>query len=179
MKVVETSLFVSIGLKMWQTGGRLALNKRTCDNAHLARSGWRLGGLPKAKSFGNWQLTCRDQPLQFARCGLRLSRPCALRARANAGRLAVSASARGGRCSDEARCQSVPGRQTGKGADLLTSFAEGMAASRRSGRVSPDGSWITGKKTKSFRSSERRGVPRTGGTGCVWLTFWMTCCWTG
>ncbi len=25
------------------------------------------------------------------------------------------------------------------------------------------------------------GLPRNGGTGCVWfwLTFWMTCCWTG
>ncbi len=142
MKVIETPVFAPIGLKMWQTGGRLALNKRTCDNAHLARSEWWLGGLPRAKSFENWRLTCRDQPLQFARCGLRLSRPCAIWTRANAGRLAVSASARGGWRSDEARCQSVPGRQTGKGADLLMRIAEGMAASRRSGRVSPDGSWI-------------------------------------
>ena len=164
---------------MWQTGGRLALNKRTCDNAHLARSGWRLGGLPRAKSFGNWRLTCRDQPLQFARCGLQLSRPCAMQARANAGRLAVSASARGGRCSDEARCQSVTGRRTGKGADLLMSFAEGMAAIRRSGRVSPDGSWIRLGSLEQgqivFVVPNRRGIPRNGGTGCVWLT----CCWTG
>lgn len=35
----------------------------------------------------------------------------------------------GGRRSDEARCQNDSGRQTGKGAELLMSFAEGMAAS--------------------------------------------------
>ncbi len=140
--VRERSVFAPIGLKMWQTGDRLALNKRTRDNALQARIGWRLGGLSRAKSFGNWRLTCRNQPLQFARCGLRLSHSCAMQAGVNARRLAVSASARESRRSDEARCQSDPGRQNGKGADLLMSFAEGMAASRLSGRVSPDGSWI-------------------------------------
>ena len=39
---------------MWQTGGRLALNKRTCDNALLTRFGWRLGWAVTGEIF--WKL---------------------------------------------------------------------------------------------------------------------------